>query len=439
MSEEEPQAPAFQQLTANNHGPAVVVASYIFLAITVIVVFTRLITRFQITRELAVDDYLISASTLLAIGQTVTITVAVNHGLGRHREAISDLQFDGFAKVCAVRSHARIRTNNLQAFYTARILAIVTLCLAKSSTNFLIMGIHPPRPVMLACKATLVTINVWAFAAILATIFECNPPRVWDYKGQCVDQWALYVANVVWNVSTDVALILLPFFLMRNVQVAFHKKLMVVVLFGSRIIVPAFAIAGAVATVDYWQASPSDPTWQAVNGALWSQAVINLSIITACIPCIKRFLAELSTGMMTVNISEPMELTMKNVSSSGGGDPTSTRNGGGFLSSKLFSSRGKSQMNSQLSTTDHDTGEKHRSHATTFAPTNQSTNKICVERSESMKGLTEGVIMQTIDYEVNFEQARDSAVWDGSSGSHRLESRPSQGSSPPNSRVGKQE
>ena len=438
MSSSEPQTPAFQQLTANNHGPAIVVTAYILMIVSVIVVFTRLITRFQLTRRFAIDDYLILASTFFVIGQTVAITVAVNHGLGRHREDISDSQFDAFAKVRAIHYQTRIPTDSSQAFYSARILDIVTLCLAKASTNFLIMGINPPKPVMLACKAALGVIIVWAVAAILATIFECTPPRVWDYQGQCVDQWALYLSNVVWNVSTDFALILLPFFLMRKVQVSSQKKWVVIALFGTRIVVPAFAIAGAVATAKYWNATPSDPTWHAVTSTLWSQAVINLSIITACIPCIKRFLADLSAGMMNVNISEPMELTMKNLSSSGGRDPTSTRNGGGFLRSKLFSARGRSQMDSHLSSHDHDAEKKHYSQAAGFAQAKQSTNKVCVERSESMKGLTDGVIMQTIDYEVNFEPTRDSGMWDGSSGSHRLESRPSRGSSPPHSRTEKE-
>lgn len=93
-----PQSPAFQQLTADNRGPVVVVTSYILLVISIVVVFTRLITRFQISRRFAPDDYSILASIALLIGQTVAVTFAVNAGLGRHREALSDAAFDKFAK-----------------------------------------------------------------------------------------------------------------------------------------------------------------------------------------------------------------------------------------------------------------------------------------------------------------------------------------------------
>lgn len=98
-SETAPQTPAFQELTAENRGPVVIVASYIFLVITVIVVFTRLITRFRVSRRLVIDDGLALASTVFLIAQTIAVTYAVNAGLGRHRDALSDATFDKYAKV----------------------------------------------------------------------------------------------------------------------------------------------------------------------------------------------------------------------------------------------------------------------------------------------------------------------------------------------------
>lgn len=95
----DPQSPAFQELTTDNRGPVVIVASYIFFVITVIVVFTRLITRFKLSRRFAPDDLLVLASTVVLLGQTVAITVAVNAGLGRHRDALSNASFDKYAKV----------------------------------------------------------------------------------------------------------------------------------------------------------------------------------------------------------------------------------------------------------------------------------------------------------------------------------------------------
>lgn len=104
-SETTPQTPAFQELTPENRGPVVIVASYIFLVITVIVVLTRLVTRFKVARRFVIDDALALASTVFLIAQTVAMTFAVNAGLGRHRNALSDTAFDEYAKVRASAPH----------------------------------------------------------------------------------------------------------------------------------------------------------------------------------------------------------------------------------------------------------------------------------------------------------------------------------------------
>ena len=62
MDVHDPQYPAFQQLTSSNHGPAVVVVSYILLVVAVASVMTRLITRFKAAKELGSDDWTILGS-----------------------------------------------------------------------------------------------------------------------------------------------------------------------------------------------------------------------------------------------------------------------------------------------------------------------------------------------------------------------------------------
>ena len=117
-SDTAPQSPAFQELTAENRGPVVIVASYIFLVITVIVVFTRLITRFKIGRRLVLDDALALASTVVLVAQTIAVTFAVNAGLGRHRNALSDTAFDKYAKVAPSVPSTSLLTNHSHRPFT---------------------------------------------------------------------------------------------------------------------------------------------------------------------------------------------------------------------------------------------------------------------------------------------------------------------------------
>lgn len=51
-----------------------------------------------------------------------------------------------------------------------------------------------------------------------------------------MDQHVLYILIGVLNILTDLAAVVIPFFVMRNVQVAALKRWMVVGLFASRIL-----------------------------------------------------------------------------------------------------------------------------------------------------------------------------------------------------------
>ena len=144
------------------------------------------------------------------------------------------------------------------------------------------------------------------------------------------------------------------------------------------------AIAGLVTLQPVYTGKSPDETWERVLGVMLSQAMICLSIITACVPTIKRFVADIASGMTAVQISRPLELAMKSdfVSQAKRGchhQNTSPRNHRG-----LDSGRGVS-------------------------------HKSVVERSESAKGLTDDVIWQTIDYDVHseFEQDITSSTHDG--------------------------
>lgn len=158
--------------------------------------------------------------------------------------------------------------------------------------------------------------------------------------------------------------------------------------------------------------------------------MLNISIITACIPSIKRFLADIQSGLMGVNISEPYELTHS------GGKATQLRYGqgtglGSKIATRLGMSAGKSQSNSAIRSR----GEKdqrdvdledmrytrganlHPGHVGNNARAHSNRNMR--ETSESVKGLTDDVIMQTIDYKVEYEDGNTEPSEGGrSSGGH---------------------
>lgn len=66
---------------------------------------------------------------------------------------------------------------------------------------------------------------------------------------------------------------------------------------------PPFAICALVYYADFFD-SANDRTWHATMPLIWTEIMIHVSIITACIPSLKRFLADVQSGLMGATISE---------------------------------------------------------------------------------------------------------------------------------------
>jgi hypothetical protein len=145
--------------------------------------------------------------------------------------------------------------------------------------------------------------------------------------------------------------------------------------------------------------------------------MLNASIITACLPSIKRFLADLQSGLMGVNISEPYELTHtggRYIQDYGKGMSLGSRVASRLGISTLTSGVGKSQNSSSGRSRNEKLGDLES--AMRSDPTNQrvsrnhhirggqNTNDTSKE-TDSVKGLTvtDDVIVHTIDYKVEYE------------------------------------
>ena len=134
--------------------------------------------------------------------------------------------------------------------------------------------------------------------------------------------------------------------------------------------------------------------------------MLNLSIITACIPSVKRFLADIQSGLMGATISESYEMTH----SSGKPQPQLGSTGGLGLTSRLASrlGMGTSQQRSTLRSQNEKESDQSITPADEWyggrsqAHTGKTSEHVA--ETESVKGLTEHVIHQRIDYQVDYEE-----------------------------------
>ncbi|OJD16378.1 hypothetical protein AJ78_03442 [Emergomyces pasteurianus Ep9510] len=299
----------FLKVTPTNHGAWVILSSCLLLILTVIVVLVTLISRARVLRKLVLCDLLLFLATILLFAETICINFACSDGLGKHRNALSEKLFQDFSKF----------------FYASQILALASLACSKVALALLIIYIKPLRAVLNACRCLLGVVSAWGVVGIVSLAVQCDPPRPWDFsEGRCVNQQALYISLAVLSIITDIALVVLPFFLVFQVQLPTRKRLTIVSFFCMRILVPLFTIFSITSQNRYFNSTPPDKTWHAVQPTIWAQATLSISIITACIPSLKRVVADLQTGLMAGRVTEFLELSISGGSNSATTGQTNT-------------------------------------------------------------------------------------------------------------------
>lgn len=105
------------------------------------------------------------------------------------------------------------------------------------------------------------------------------------------------------DILTDLVIVIVPVMMMVPVQVAMSKKATIVAAFSFRILV----IAATIARLFYINPATNtsrDATFDAVNYNILTQVVLSISILTACIPCLKPFLDSFDSGMMGVSFKD---------------------------------------------------------------------------------------------------------------------------------------
>ncbi|KIX04957.1 uncharacterized protein Z518_05829 [Rhinocladiella mackenziei CBS 650.93] len=388
----EPLLPPFQQITSNNRGPISLATAITLVVITSLTVAVKLWTRLSTTRTLGLNDLAIIFSLSCALGQTISLCLAVNDGLGQHVTDIAASEISDLSK----------------KFYASNILLVLALTGAKASVTLLIIAIKPLKSVVIACYGMLVFVGVWGVASVFVLAFQCFPNR-WVLgpdsglgNNTCIDQYAMQVAIRSLDIASDVGIVLLPILMMQKVQVAPKKRLVVMALFGLRIATPILTAITILSLDDFYHSTPQDRPWNAITPAIWTSVALNVSIVTACIPSIKRFLADWAAGLSGVVISEPFELEH----SAGKTNPSGTYIGGSGMGSKIATKLGLSSTSKAEITSTRSLGDMGNQGAINLEtrPRNGGRKgQVSHDTSESVKGLTDGVIMHSIDYRVEFE------------------------------------
>ena len=176
--------------------------------------------------------------------------------------------------------------------------------------------------------------------------------------------------------------------------------------------VPIATILSLTTSKPYFYSSPPDRPWYGVAPTIWSQIMLNLSLVTACIPNLKRFLTDLQSGTMAVQITQAFEMDISQKGSFGAQYSTGSTTGlEPKLAGKLGGGGKVEQHDLEGLNYSYDHVPRHgcenaqgrlNSNTNPFVPAG-ATSRSTVERSESIRGLTGNIIQRTVDFRVEYE------------------------------------
>ncbi|KAJ9256926.1 hypothetical protein DTO212C5_8941 [Paecilomyces variotii] len=275
-------SPPHGKITPQDHGGYIVIMTWIMMSLMSLTVLARLLTRIIPITIYGWDDVAIGLGMVVAIIQSVVVHWAVNNGMGRHYSALNSHEFTLYSKYN----------------YAAQILFTIALCFAKLSVLLFISRLTPSIEMKRVSRVAAGIVTAWGMSFATALALQCKGPAHWDFSQEenCVDRSSLYCLFGTLDIITEVAIMSLPAFIVWNVQITRRQRWTVIGVFCSRLFV-CVSTAFTLSTLRPYREA-GDQTWNEVTPQIWIQTTQALSLTTACIPCLRPFLASLESGFI---------------------------------------------------------------------------------------------------------------------------------------------
>lgn len=218
-----------------------------------------------------------------------------------------------------------------------------------------------------ACLVVQGAIIAWGIGTVVGLGVQCPSPTPWNTTDlatcSTARQGPLLYSVAIIDLVTDLIITAFPIIMMWNVQIPRGQRLTVMAVFIIRSLyvtsfpaqtsnlnylltthsVPLAELPRLVYISRYL--ASTDPTFSSVNLSIWTQVVTNLSLATACIPCLKPFLTALGSGVLDTRLPTGFESRVEYTLNSGSGSGGRTNNGTNNTSGNHGRSGNRSQLN----------------------------------------------------------------------------------------------
>jgi hypothetical protein len=118
------------------------------------------------------------------------MSLAVKHGLGEKEHVRNHAETMMLEKVCAVvlPSSTISHSGFAQDIYSASLLYLISICLAKLCTLILIAFVLQNRSHLIGVWTIMVLVSLWGISVFFGDAFQCSEPRPYDtLDGKCIN------------------------------------------------------------------------------------------------------------------------------------------------------------------------------------------------------------------------------------------------------------
>ncbi|KAF8867267.1 hypothetical protein BDZ45DRAFT_577358 [Acephala macrosclerotiorum] len=257
----------------------------------ILCVGTRFFSKYSVARRLTLDDALIGTTTIFAIAHTYSISLMVANGLGRPQQTLNDDMIVDFEEYG----------------YVSQMMYIPALCLAKLSTLVYLRALSPGTPYAHLNLAMELFIILWALSAEVVIGFQCSLPTPWAIiTTKCFNMIPFWNTIGTFDIITDLVIIALPIHLVWSVQMPRAKKLLVFMIFGTRILITPLTIMRMYFLSTISSPLLPDQTLTSYHAYLATTIQLNFAVFVACLPFLKPFIESMSSGAFASTL-EPMD------------------------------------------------------------------------------------------------------------------------------------
>ncbi|KAM0716933.1 hypothetical protein Q7P37_006785 [Cladosporium fusiforme] len=268
-----------EEAPAESDAASVIALAAAFSTIAVLFTVLRCIQRWKIVSHLGLDDYAIAASALLGVGYSAIAIYQTKWGLGLDQYSFplenavpfSRVQYAGGPIYC---------------------LAVLGFKVSLLGGYLRVAGFNRTYAILLYVALALVITSQLIFTFLLS--FACTPiARQWDpsIPGSCIDTLPTYFALGGTSLAWDILIIILPFPILRRLQLDKRNKVAIAILYGLGFfvtIVQAIRIHTIAALATYTESKPI---------IQWSIVEINMGVIVACVPAFSPLLKSFGKKM----------------------------------------------------------------------------------------------------------------------------------------------